>query len=95
MVAMKKVRHERRRVKLSTTVDEDLLAQVDRFPAQHGQTDRGEIIDAALRLWTDRERERALEAQFLAPKSAEEQEEYAAWRQIRRAATTRLFRDPE
>ena len=86
---------ESRRAKLSTTVDKDLLDAVDRYIAQHGQTDRGKVIDDALRLWTARERERATEAMYLAPKSTEEQEEYAAWRRFRRAAASRLFRERE
>jgi metal-responsive CopG/Arc/MetJ family transcriptional regulator len=77
---------------LSTTVDKDLLDAVDRFVEQHGHTDRGKVIDDALRLWTARERERATEAMYLAPKSAQEQEEYDAWRRFRRAAAVRLFR---
>ena len=58
-------------------------------------TDQGKVIDDALRLWTARERERATEAMYLAPKSAQEQEEYAAWCELRRAAAARLFRDRE
>lgn len=86
---------EIRRAKLSTTVDKTLLDAVDRFVEQHGQTDRGKVIDDALRLWSARERERATEAMYLTPKSAQEQEEYAAWRELRRAAAARLFRDHE
>jgi hypothetical protein len=86
---------ETRRAKLSTTVDKNLLDAVDRFVEQHGQTDRGKVIDDALRLWAAHERERATEAMYLAPKSTQEQEEYAAWRELRRAAADRLFRDRE
>ncbi len=86
---------ETRRAKLSTTIDKDLLETVDRFVEQHGQTDRGKVIDDALRLWASRERERATEAMYLTPKSTQEQEEFAAWRQLRRAAATRLFRERE
>ncbi|MDQ2829570.1 MAG: hypothetical protein M3Y74_11035 [Chloroflexota bacterium] len=53
------------------------------------------MIDDDLRLRTTRERERAAEAMYLAPKSAQEQEEYAAWRELRRAAVERLFRERE
>jgi hypothetical protein len=95
MAAERKANQQRGRVKLSTTVDRDLLAVVDRFMEQHGQTDRGAVVDEALRLWAARERERALEVQHLAPRSPEEQEEYAAWRRIRRAAAGRLLRERE
>ncbi len=83
---------ERQRAKLSTTVDAELLDAVDRFVADHVTAHRSEVIDEALRLWTARERERAIEAQFTAPRSVEEQEEDAAWTQLRRSAATRLFR---
>ncbi len=83
---------ERQRVKLSTTVDPALLDAVDRFVAEHAAAHRSEVIDEALRLWTARERERAIEAQYAAPRSAREQEEYAAWQRLRRSAATRLFR---
>ena len=83
---------ERRRAKISTTVDADLLHMVDRFVAEHANANRGMIFDEALRLWAARERERAIEAQHTAPQSPQERDEYAAWRQIRRSASERLFR---
>ena len=83
---------ERRRAKVSTTVDAELLHMVDRFVAEHADTNRGMVFDDALRLWAARERERAIEAQHTAPQSPQEREEYAAWRQIRRSASARLFR---
>lgn len=84
---------ERRRAKLSATVDATLLPEVDRFVADHEDANRGMVIDEALRLWSLRERERALETQFAAPRSATEREERATWRRLRRgAATERLFR---
>lgn len=83
----------RRRVKLSATVDAELLEAVDRFVGEHEGTTRSMVIDEALQLWAARERERAMEAQFLAPQSAQEAEDRAAWRRIRRsAAARRLFR---
>jgi hypothetical protein len=84
---------ERRRAKLSATVDSALLAEVDRFVAGHADANRGMVIDEALRLWTLRERERALKAQFDAPQPAAEREDHATWlRRRREAASTRLFR---
>ena len=83
---------ERRRAKVSTSIDAELLEMVDRFVAEHAHINRGTIFDESLQLWAARERERAIEAQHTLPLSAEAQEEYAAWRQIRRAASTRLFR---
>ncbi len=83
---------ERQRAKLSTTVDPELLDAVDRFVAEHAETHRSQVIDEALRLWAARERERAIEAQFAPLCSAQEQEEHAAWKRLRRSAATRLFR---
>lgn len=86
-------RREGRRAKLSATVDAGLLDAVDRFVAEHAGVTRRMVIDEALRLWAMRERESALEAQFLAPPSDQEAAERAAWRRIRRsAAADRLFR---
>lgn len=84
---------ERRRAKVSTTVDAELLGIVDRFVAEHDGMNRGMVFDQGLRLWAARERERAIEAQHTAPLSPQAQEEYAAWRQIRRSAAERLLRD--
>ena len=84
---------ERRRAKVSTTVDAELLRLVDQFVVEHAETNRGMILDQALRLWAARERERAIEAQHTAPSSPREREEYAAWREVRRAASKRLFRN--
>ncbi len=83
---------ERQRAKLSTTVDAALLDAVDQFVAEHATAHRSQVIDEALRLWAARERERAIEAQYAAPRSAREQEEYDAWKRLRRSAATRLFR---
>ncbi len=52
------------------------------------------MIDDALRLHAAREREHATKAMNLAPKSTQEQEEYAAWRELRRAAAERLITRP-
>jgi hypothetical protein len=83
---------ERRRAKFSATVDAELLAAVDQYVQEHDDISRSMVIDEALRLWTARERERAIEEQLLAPQSPQEIEERAAWREIRRAAADRLFR---
>ena len=84
------------RAKLSATIEADLLEQVDRYVADRPGTSRSAVIDEALRLWTARERERAMEEQYAdtAPLSEEDAAEHAAWRRIRNAAAAdRLFRD--
>lgn len=83
--------HERRRAKFSATVDAELLETVDRYVQEHEAINRSMVIDEALRLWSARERARAIEEQMLAPQSEQEQAERAAWRELQSAAATRLF----
>ena len=83
---------ERHRVKISATVDPQLLRAVDAFVEEHSGFDRSKIIDEALRLWYAREQERAMEEQYAALPSPEEQEERAAWREVQAAAAEHLFR---
>lgn len=82
---------ERHRAKISVTVDPTLLKVVDAFVAQHEGWDRSKVIDEALYLWYAREQERAMEEQYAAPRSPEEQEERAAWREIQAMAAERIF----
>ena len=81
-----------RRTKFSATVDAALLEVVDQYVRGHEEVNRSMVVDEALRLWVAQERERAIEAQFQAPRSAEEQAEREAWQAVRRAAAQRLFR---
>jgi hypothetical protein len=83
---------ERHRVKISATVDPRLLKAVDRFVEEHSGFDRSKVIDEALHLWYAREQERAMEEQYAAPQSPEEQVERAAWRDVQAAAAERIFR---
>jgi metal-responsive CopG/Arc/MetJ family transcriptional regulator len=84
-----------RRVKLSATVEAELLEQVDSFVAERPGTSRSAVVDEALRLWTARQRERAMEEQYAdtSPLSDEDAAEWESWRAIRRASAARLFRD--
>jgi Arc/MetJ-type ribon-helix-helix transcriptional regulator len=84
-----------RRVKISATVEAGLLEQVDRYVAERPGTSRSAVIEEALRLWTARERERAMEAQYAdpLPLSDDDAAEWEAWRRIRQASAARLFRD--
>ena len=85
---------ERRRLKISVTVDPDLLKAVDRFVANHRDLDRSKVVDDALFLWYARQQERAMEEELTAPQSLTEQEERATWRRIQRAAAERIFQEP-
>lgn len=86
------MRTSKRRTKLNIVVDSAVLAAVDQYVQEHGAANRSTIIDEALRLWLARERERAIEAQFAAPQSAEELAELESWRAMRDTAAQRLFR---
>jgi hypothetical protein len=83
------------RARVSTTVDSVLPEEVDRFVAERPGTSRSAVFDEALRLWTARERERAIEALYadLPSLSEEDAAEWRSWRAIQRASAARLFRD--
>lgn len=82
---------ERRRVKVSVTVEPELLRAVDAFVDQHEGLDRSKVFDEALYLWYAQQQEAAIAAQHTAPQSLKEQEERAAWRRIQAAAAERIF----
>ena len=80
-----------RRVKVGATLDPELIAAVDKYVDEHGDTDRSTVIDEALRLWYARQQELALERQLTAPQSARERAEGRRWASIRRASAARRF----
>ena len=82
----------RRRVKLSVTVDPELLRAVDTFLSEHPDLDRSKVMDEALALWYAQQQDQAMEQQFAAPQSAAERQERAAWRHVQRATAERLLR---
>jgi Arc/MetJ-type ribon-helix-helix transcriptional regulator len=73
-------------------VDSDLLEEVDAYVASHANLTRGSVVNEALRLWTARRREQAIEAQYDDKLAEADEAEWASWRQIRREAAARLFR---
>lgn len=80
---------QRHRVKISATVDPELLDGVDAYIREHPDRNRSEVIDEALLLWLAQEQDRAMIEQF-----AEDDrpvEEVAAWRAIQDAAARRIF----
>jgi hypothetical protein len=81
-----------RRVKVSVTVDPELLHQVDAFIVTHPTLDRSKIFDEALYLWYARQQQEAMEAQYAQEPTTEEAVEIAAWRRIQVAAANRIFR---
>lgn len=82
---------QRRRTKISVTVDPHLMTAVDTFVVENPGTDRGRVIDDALALWLAHQQEQAMEAQFAELTTETEQAERAAWRRIQDAAATRIF----
>lgn len=63
----------RRRVKISATLDPELLDGVDAYISAHPGVDRSSVIDEALRLWLAEEQDRAMEAQFDGPGPPEDE----------------------
>jgi hypothetical protein len=85
---------KRHRVKISATVDPELLAGVDTYLKQRGDCDRSKMLDEALWLWLAQEQHRAMEAQYEDPDVPEE--ELRQWNAILDAnARMMLRRDRE
>ena len=75
------------RVKVSVTVDPDLLNAVDSFVREHDELDRSKVIDQALTLWSAAQQEAAMERQFT--EALEPEAERRAWHRARRAAAAK------
>jgi metal-responsive CopG/Arc/MetJ family transcriptional regulator len=86
---------ERRRMKVSVTVDPTLLQAIDAYVEEHPETDRSKVVDEALALWYARQQERAMQEQFAESPSRAELTERAAWRDVRRGAAVRALGRPE
>jgi metal-responsive CopG/Arc/MetJ family transcriptional regulator len=76
------------RIKVSVTLDPDLLDAVDRFVDSHPGQDRSKVIDQALQQWYARQQDIAMEAQYAQHEDVVASEQ-GAWRAIRRSAATR------
>ena len=75
------------RVKVSVTVDPDVLQEVDSYVGEHQGLDRSKVMDEALALWLARRQDEAMEEQFSGEGAPADEVE--AWRSIRRAAAAR------
>jgi len=75
----------RHRVKISATVDPELLDGIDAYVMQHPGTDRSGILDAALALWLAQQQDRAMEEQFAGEDAPNEERRH--WRRIQQEAT--------
>ncbi len=80
--------HRMSRVKVSVTLDPELLEAVDGFVQGHPGQDRSKVIDQALQQWYGRQQEIAMEAQYAQPEDTIASEQ-TTWRAIRRTAATR------
>jgi Arc/MetJ-type ribon-helix-helix transcriptional regulator len=76
------------RVRISATLDPQLAQAVDAYVAAHANVDRSAVINDALRLWYAREQEAAIAAQYAADAERPPDEEWAAWKAIRRGKVT-------
>ena len=81
----------RRRVKVSATVNADLIAGVDAYVRDHPDLGRSAVIDDALLLWVGRLQDLAMERQLLKDR-ARPNAERAGWRRVRSVAAQRARR---
>jgi metal-responsive CopG/Arc/MetJ family transcriptional regulator len=75
------------RVKVSVTVDPEVLHEVDNYVGEHDGLDRSKVVDEALALWLARRQDAAMEEQFSGESAPPDEVE--AWRSIRRSAAAR------
>jgi hypothetical protein len=80
----------RHRVKISATVDPELIAGVDAYIREHPDRDRSKVLDEALMLWLAQEQARAIEAQFDGPDVPED--ELRRWNAILDANARMMWR---
>lgn len=89
---MRRRKDSGQRVKVSVTVDPELLGCVDAYLAAHLELDRSKVFDQALALWQARQQELEMTAQFEVEELSEEDiAERAAWRAVRDAAARQRF----
>jgi metal-responsive CopG/Arc/MetJ family transcriptional regulator len=82
---------ERRRAKISVTVDRGLLRAVDSFVEHHEGLDRSKIIDQALLDWYAARQNEAMIEQYAGSATSEEDAEHAGWARIRDAAVADML----
>ncbi len=84
----------RRRVKVGAALDPGLVSAVDAYVTNNPGTDRSAVIDDALRLWHEREQERAMERQ-LREDASHDDAERADWKRVRQSAARRRSSGPK
>lgn len=80
----------RHRVKISATVDPELLSEVDAYVGEHPGADRSGVIDEALALWLARRQDHAMEEQFDGPGAPADERRH--WQFVQREAIRRALR---
>jgi hypothetical protein len=80
---------KRHRVKISATLDPELVAGVDAYIREHPDTDRSKILDEALHHWLAEQQRQAMIEQYR--EDDRPAEEVAAWNRIRDEAARRIF----
>ena len=89
-------RSEPNRVRVSATLDPFIAQAIDAYVAAHAGLDRSAVINEALRLWYAQKQEEAMAAQYAADAERPPEDEWVAWKAIRReAARRRLGRAEE
>ena len=79
----------RHRVKISATLDPDLVAGMDAYVREHPDIDRSKVLDQALHLWIAEQQRQAMIEQYR--EDDRPADEVAAWNQIRDEAARRIF----
>lgn len=90
---MASVPANRRRAKVSITVDPVLLSAVDLYVQRHADMDRSKVMESALQSWYSARQDEAMTEQF-SPDQSSDQSEHRSWRRIRRAAVRRNLKKP-
>lgn len=85
---------DRRRAKISVTVDRGLLRAVDSYVEHHEGLDRSKVIDKALLAWYAARQDEAMIEQYTSTSTENEDTEYAAWTRIRDAAVSDMLSRP-
>lgn len=86
-------RPDRRRAKISITLDPALLTAVDLYVRSQPDLDRSKVMEAALHHWYRTRQDEAMTDQFSGPEPVESGERQT-WRRVRRAAATRKLERP-
>ena len=80
---------QRHRVKISATLDPELVAGLDAYVREHPDVDRSKVLDQALYLWFAVQQRRAMIEQYR--EDDRPADEVAAWNRIRDEAARWVF----